>query len=45
MGDDQSVSPTGPTTGIVSGNETVYVYSDDDVIQSGSDNGHTVPGW
>ena len=45
MGDEQSVSPIGPTTGFVSGNETVFGYSDDDVIPSGADIVHTVLGW
>ena len=44
MGDETSVPPTVATTGLVSGNETVFGYSDDDVIPSGSDIGHTVPG-
>ena len=45
MDDDESVPPPVTSTGFVSGNETVFGFSDDDVVPSGSDIGHTVPGW
>ena len=43
--DDDAAPPPGTVTGFVSGNETNFCYSDDDVICSEADAVVTSSGW
>ena len=45
MEGEESSVPIFLTAGFVSGNETAFGYSDDDLVSSESDVGRTVPGW
>ena len=41
----KKTAPSAVATGFVSGNETVFAYSDDDVVRSEVKLGRTVRGW
>ena len=45
MEDKDAVSPTVAATGFISGNETIYNYSDDDVVESEVEVARVASSW